>query len=478
MADILVQNAVESIKTAIEDGASGYNYTTILGDTLANIVKAAMITSATQGPYTVDASAASAYICDLSDSDKISKCTCNYFGSGTSCGVTTPNIDNVWMDGSVLKGSGGTITVQSIVDLIKAIDTSAMKFLDTMYSLDTVLIKNDIYLAYLTVKSIFTTEANTNVLQNWYGIGQSANVAGAKISATNVLKVCGPSDTWCSGVGSSCTWTVPSGTSKVKFQVWGAGRGGNAACCCGGSPWSSTGAYSEMVIDAVPGEIYTVCAGCTCQKYGCSNDTPGCGCASGVTGPGICCLWADGAGCYTENCNNHNATRTQSGLGAGCYRFQNIYCSQGGACWCNYGEYCYASSCDSCGMIAVIPNCCYHIPISSACTDRNATDGTQVVHMGIMGGGCFDTNNYGRHTAPPIIDADSGLNFARPGNPNAPSYCYCAYWDSGSCCGGCAAGLTWEMHPGQGGVHSHMMGGSTTHIFDTGRGGMVQISWT
>ena len=75
-------------------------------------------------------------------------------------------------------------------------------------------------------------------------------------------------------------------------------------------------------------------------------------------------------------------------------------------------------------------------------------------------------------TAPPIIDADTGKRWA-PGG-----YCYCAYFDSGSCCGGCTVSDSWCWHPGMGGAYTHVMGGSNQHKGDNGRAGMVQISWS
>ncbi len=477
MADILVQNAVEQVKSAIANSSSGYNYTEMVGDTLTNVVKAAIEASPTVGPYTTSGGSSSSFLCDLSHTNKISRCTCNYFGSSTNCGVSSPNTNNLWMDGTVLVGSGSGTAVnqQDIVDDIRVINTQAMKYINELYSLDTALLLDQIYYSYLELKSIFVAEGNTDVKTNWYGLGGGGEIQGARISNTNYLKVCGSGQTWVCGYGASCTWTVPSGVTRVKFQVWGAGHGSNPGCCCGGQSWGSTGAYAEMTMDATPGESYTVCAGCSCNKRCCSNDTTGCGCASGVTGPGICCLFADGAGCYTENCNNMNLTRCEIGLGSACYRFQNFYCSQGGSCWCSYGEYCHGGSCDTCGMIGVYPNCCYQNPCSCACSNRNAIDQVQRTHRGIHGGGCFDTNHYGRMTAHPIIDADTGLNWNKPGNG---SVCYCAYYDSGSCCGGCTVTGSWDWHPGYGGAYTHVMGGSNTHKGDTGRGGMVQISWS
>ena len=74
MADILVQNAVESVKTAIYDNASGYNYNDLFGKSLADRVNELISDNASAGPYS-SAGGGSLYLCDLSDPNKISKLT-------------------------------------------------------------------------------------------------------------------------------------------------------------------------------------------------------------------------------------------------------------------------------------------------------------------------------------------------------------------------------------------------------------------
>jgi len=84
------------------------------------------------------------------------------------------------------------------------------------------------------------------------------------------------------------------------------------------------------------------------------------------------------------------------------------------------------------------------------------------------GGGCLEGNNYGYHIRPPIINADTGSEFT--------AGCRCQSFTSGTSCGGCN-GKDWTVHPGHGGAGTHVMGGDNTHKGDTGRGGMVQVSW-
>jgi hypothetical protein len=466
MTDILVQNAIADVSNQIRASSQKVNYVDAFGTSLKDKVKALIISSASNGPYTQFLAAPAAYLCDLSDVQKISKCTCNYSGSGTSS-TSCSNTQNPWTNGTVLKGAATAPDQTAVSTRIRLLDTVLNNIWNEAQTQTTL----DIYLAYVALKDTFTAENTTTVLGNWYGVGISPNVQGARLSNTNFIKVCGASGAWACGLGASCTWTVPAGATQVKFQVWGAGMGSNPACCCGGAPFSSTGGYAEMVISATPGEQYSICAGCSCQRSCCSNETPGCGCASGVTGPGICCLQGSGVGCYTANCNNMNFMRCQIGVGSACYRFQNPYCTDSGPCWCSQNEYCFSNSCATCGVVPAYPACCEPTSQSCATLTRAIKDGPQHVMFGIIGGGCLDTNNYGYHVRPPIINSDTGLQFT--------DGCTIQTFSSGSTCGGCN-GWQWgasAWHPGHGGAGTHVMGGDNTHKGDYGRAGMVQVSW-
>jgi hypothetical protein len=463
MADILVQNAVQEVANTISVSGTGINYAGILGKSLTAYIGDIAAANPTDGPYTV-AAGGNQPLCSLSQHCCLSHCDCNYSGSGTNSTSYT-NTASGWRNNTVLKGAGASITISAIRTKIFALDSS--KLLEELYNTNTTQAAKDIYAAYVTY---FVDSLSANIKQNWYGIGNSGGeTQGARLSSSNYLKVCASGDSWKCGVGATCTWTVPSGATRVKFQVWGAGMGSNPGCCCGGDAGAHTGAYSEITMDATPGESYTVCAGCSCQRWCCSNSVPGEGCMSGVVGPGICCLMSDGAHCYNANCGSMNSMRCCFGYSA-CQRFQQPYCTTSGPCWCGYGEYCYDNSCSTCGVIPVYPACCDNASCycSCACSDRNPTHELANGHRGIHGGACLDTNNYGAHIRPPVINADTGKLFC--------DGCWCAYFDSGTCCGGCN-GTSWNSHPGLGGIHTHVMGGTTNHKGDTGKGGMVQISW-
>ena len=467
MADILVQNAVVEIAKAIGESADGINYTTIVGQNMDNIVSTVLNANKTSGPFaSSSASAATKCLCRLSEMCCISHCNCNYSGSGTSS-TTSANTVNVWRDGSVLEGGTPIVAAQTIVDQIVSLESTGV--LKKVYDTNVAQVKKDIYFSYLVFGN---TTSDTDILETWYGQSSGANTPtpGVRLSNTNYLKICNTN--WKYGEGpQTCTWTVPAGATKVKFQVWGAGHGSNPACCCGGQSFSTTGHYAELTMDATPGESYSICAGCSCSRYCCSNEGSGFGCSSGVTGPGICCLNADGAGCYNSPCEDMKGMRACFGL-SNCRRWQNPYCTTSGPCFCGCGEYCYDNSCATCGVIPVYPSCCTNQDgCSCACDNRNAIHTGTEVHKGITGGGCLDTNNYGYHIRPPVIDADTGLMFSDGVG------CYCQTFDSGTCCGGCN-GKDWDAHPGMGGAGTHIQGGTTNHKGDAGKAGMIQISWT
>ena len=459
MADIIVQNAIDSVKLAIQESATKFNYAGSLGQSLEDYIRTIITANITGGPFASLAIAPTGYLCDLSDVCKISHCNCNYSGSGTTS-IADSNTNNPWTNGTVLKGAGELSVVQ-VSDKIFA-------FAPVLANINTLVsgVRLDVYMTYLKLKQAFTSENATSILLNWYGVGAAAS-DGKPFSLTNRIKVCGTD--WKYGQGGSCTWTVPAGATCAKFQVWGAGQGSQPGCCCGGSPFGENGAYAEMVIKVTPGNQYSICAGCSCSRYCCSDSTAGYGCMSGVSGTGICCLKADGAHCYQSNCDDMNGVRTSIGAGGVCHRFENVYCTSSGPCWCSYGDYCNNGGCATCGVVAVYPGTCgYTIGCSCATDLAVVKQGPTMIMCSIHGGGCLDTNNYGYHIRPPIIDADSGAEFT--------AGCRCQTFTSGGCCGGCN-GRDWSTHPGHGGAANHVMGGQNAHKGDTGRGGMVQVSW-
>ena len=478
MADVLLHNTLIDQADATKQASLAIDYTSALGGTtLKAYIKAMIDGNVSGGPYTPGGGGSGGgSLCDLSNTCKISMCACNYSGVGTS-NTATCNTSNPWNDGSVLAGSAIAEKTRGEIRVLFTTTFDTIGTLTKIYAVNTTIVEQAIYAEYLGLFHDYTAASEATILQNWYNVaqsgGSSAEQQGKRLSDTDYVKICDSG--WKYGEGpATCTWVVPAGATCAKFQIWGAGYGTNGACCCGGNPWGSNGAYREAEMKVTPGDSYTVCAGCSCQRYCCSNNLPGEGCMSGVTGNGICCLKADGGHCYNGNCVEMNHMRSQvSGFAGGaCHKNMNPYCTQSGPCWCNYSEYCFDNSCATCGVVPVYPGCCYTQYCSCINDSCKVTgkDGPTRGHFGIHGGTCVDTNNYGFHTRPPIIDSDTGAPWSQSCG------CNCQTFTSGSCCGGCL-GRDWATHPGHGGAPTHVMGGNTNHFGDTGRAGMVQISW-
>lgn len=97
--------------------------------------------------------------------------------------------------------------------------------------------------------------------------------------------------------GRCCQWTVPTGTSYIKFEMWGGGGGGGGACCCMQGWPGGSGSYAVKTLSGaqvVAGNTYTICAGGTSIV---SNTNDGCpGYTSYVTGSNLSNFCARG-GC-------------------------------------------------------------------------------------------------------------------------------------------------------------------------------------
>ena len=468
MADILVQNAIDKVASAVAGGAGKIDYRTVFnGLSMKQKVKEIIDANPGTGPYEVGSGGAK--LCDLTDHCYMSLCVCPYAGSGTACGsVYIGNGSNKWTDGTILGTGGSTPSVSDIRTAITNLD----KTIEAVYDISNTVVQRDIYYAYLELRADYYAGNNTTLKQEWYGVDLPAT-PGQPLSSVNRTKVCGTY--WKCGEGATCTWTVPVGASQAKFQAWGAGQGTNPACCCGGANFGFNGAYSEITIKVTPGDQYTICAGCACCRWCCSNDYPSYGCMSGVTGNGICCFKADGAYCEHQECHSQNWLRVNSSApgmpGAACRRHQNPYCTTSGSCYCSYGGWCFSNSCSTCGVYPIMIDCCNYITYCSCATTAcKVVDGVENGFRGMGGGTCYDTNNYGWYTRPPHLDADTGLHFG------CQVGCSCASVSSNCCCGGCN-GTGWTWHPGFGGAYTHTMGGNNTHKGDVGKAGMVIVSW-
>ena len=105
--------------------------------------------------------------------------------------------------------------------------------------------------------------------------------------------------------GRCCLWTVPSGVSKVTFEIWSGGGGGAGHTCCNCCSFAIGGAggnYAIKTIATAPGCTYTVCAGGSwpCAKsHTCGASM---GCRSYVTGYNLSNFCVTG-GCGGIMCN-------------------------------------------------------------------------------------------------------------------------------------------------------------------------------
>ena len=75
--------------------------------------------------------------------------------------------------------------------------------------------------------------------------------------------------------GCACTWTVPTGITRVSFEMWGAGGdGGGARCCESSGPGPTNGSYAIKHVDTVAGNQFRICAGGTGCEGCCCGIVP------------------------------------------------------------------------------------------------------------------------------------------------------------------------------------------------------------
>jgi len=262
--------------------------------------------------------------------------------------------------------------------------------------------------------------------------------------------------------GASCTWTVPSGATKARFQIWGAGGGANKPpCCCGHTPFGSTGAYSSVIVPVQAGWTYTLCAGCAycCYGYTTENHRRWSGHCSFVQGCKLCNLCASGG---------QGSLGTWMAMsGTPCTCRYTYYTNGNGMRYCNQGsDWCWDGE-NSQGEVGYIAGAGYHGNIKDIAepTAENVVYGLR----GIWPNNCWDGNHYGYEIHPPTWDGDKVND----------STC-CVQYTSGNCCGcQCSA---WAMDcirfPGAGAWGSHAMGGGNGLYGDSGKFGMVHVCYS
>ncbi len=262
--------------------------------------------------------------------------------------------------------------------------------------------------------------------------------------------------------GASCTWTVPNGVTKARFQIWGAGGGANKPpCCCGHTVFGSTGAYASVIIPVEAGWTYTLCAGCAycCYGYTTENHRRWSGHCSYVQGCRLCNFCASGGQ------GSMGTWMAMTGTPCTC-RYQ-YYTNGNGMRFCNQGsDWCWDGE-NSQGEVMYTAGAGYHGNIKDI---ENPTAENVVYGLrGIWPRNCWDGNHYGYEIHAPVWDGTQAYE----------SKC-CVQYTSGNCCGcQCSA---WAMNclrmPGAGGWGSHAMGGGNSLYGDSGKFGKVHVCYS
>ena len=277
---------------------------------------------------------------------------------------------------------------------------------------------------------------------------------------TGELKVCDASGYY--RCGASCSWTVPSGVTKMRVQMWGAGGGANKPpCCCGHTPFGSTAAYSSTIVPVTAGWTYTLCAGCAycCYGYTTTGHRRFRGQCSYIQGCRFCNYCVDGGQGSMGN--------WMANYGSRCTCRIHFHTNGNGMQFCNQGtDWCNGGSQQLTDEIDYVSGAGIH----GALMDIEEPTAENVVYgiRGIWPKQCWDSNHYGYEISQPI-----------PGIATPADGICCVQYTSGTCCGcQCSA---WNKDclrfPGAGGWGSHAMGGSNGLYGDVGKFGMVWICY-
>jgi len=279
---------------------------------------------------------------------------------------------------------------------------------------------------------------------------------------TGEVKVCDTSSYY--RCNASCTWTVPSGTTSMRVQMWGAGGGANKPpCCCGHTPFGSTGAYSSVIVPVQAGWTYTLCAGCAycCYGFTTTGHRRWRGQCSYIQGCHFCNFCVDGGrgsmGNWMADYGMFCTCKIAYYTGNEGYEF----CNQG-TDWCSNGQQLTSE-------IDYVAGAGIH----GSLIDMDEPTAENVVYgiRGIWPKVCYDGNHYGYDVHPPTPGFLTGSD--------AVETTCCVQYTSGTCCGcQCSAWQTSCMRvPGAGGWGSHAMGGSNSLYGDVGKMGMVWICY-
>ena len=292
-------------------------------------------------------------------------------------------------------------------------------------------------------------------------------------SWTNGFKVCDQSGYF--RCGCNCTWTVPSGVTCARFQIWGAGTTSGSSCCCGYGIPGSTGAYASVIIPVSAGNSYTICSGCAycCHpRWSVAND----GCPSYVQGSGLSnfcaeggesCLWCQ-IKAHAPGGEGYCTGETSFWQNAGCCPFWMGMCSN-----INGNDTCLDSAAADHYAWPRGSQNRYHFPMarSERTFYGSATNGSVYGHNGLYGQ-MFTGDGMRACGIHPPVYGFMGCNDNLANNNSYEACCYCR--------GGCCANTTQSCNlvPSRSGSWNMKCGGHTDDPNgDWGRMGMVCVSY-
>ena len=297
-----------------------------------------------------------------------------------------------------------------------------------------------------------------------YAEGTTSWSAGFKVCDTTSYKRC----------GASCTWTVPSGVTCARFQVWGAGTSSGMACCCSYGVPGSTGAYASVIIPVTAGNSYTLCAGCAYCCYPSHSGGSQDGCQSYVTGSGLsnfCAQGGQGDGKKMNQEYGHcSASASYRSATGNCYHYWQGMC----VCYCQ--EFCIPSSLHHGASMLGYPrgNNRFHFPgkRSNKTYYGSATNGAVYGHNGMYSsffmGGSAGMRSCVQHAS--VYGFFGCCDY--PGSTSAEGCCSC----KGGCC--CSACTGYRQIPSASGSFTMKCGGEWNTCGDAGRMGMVCVSYS
>ena len=285
----------------------------------------------------------------------------------------------------------------------------------------------------------------------------------------NGMKVCDTTGYFRCGAG--CTWTVPSGVTCARFQIWGPGSSSGSSCCCGIGMPGTSGAYASAIIPVVAGNSYNLCAGCAYCCYVCWSGVQR-GSDSYVQGTGLTNFCVQGGdNCW---CNMVKDYGVCSGLQ--CLYSQCMYNTFYGMCPIQVNDLCLCDNipANAFGRGGQYDNNRFQCPMipSSSTKFYGTASGTSGVY-----GYCGIYSQYFRRPSfgwgikyPPVYGfLNCWDDYERCCNEA------CCFYQSG-CCRQAQSGYR-QIPSGPGSI-TLKCGGSTNDPFgDAGRMGMVCVSW-